>query len=68
MSKWISVEDSLPDDGSQVLASGWDNGVSGGNRHVVVAVLCENNWFSESGDEEFTYSTHWQELPEPPVE
>jgi len=65
---WISVDERLPDDGVEVLATGWNNGVAGvgGERHIVTAVLCRDGWFSESGDAEYTYLTHWQPLPDPP--
>ena len=63
---WIKCIDEMPEDGAEVLATGWNNGVAGGERHIVTAVLCRDDWFSESGDEEYTYLTHWQPLPEPP--
>ena len=61
---WICVDDELPNDGVQVLARGWDNGIVGENKHHVVAELCRGDWFSENGDEEYTYLTHWMHIPD----
>lgn len=66
MSEWISVKDRLPDDGTQVLATGWDDGLAEGKRHIVIAELCRDDWFTEDGDQQFPYLTHWQPLPQPP--
>ena len=59
MSKWISVEDRLPEDMVEVLA------YAGGD--MAVAFLRRGQWESEDGwllvD---NVLTHWMPLPEPP--
>ncbi|MFU8928332.1 DUF551 domain-containing protein [Acinetobacter puyangensis] len=63
--RWISVEDALPENEQQVLATGFDYGKSENKRHYVICEYYENIWMGYGG-EEFQYITHWQPIPQPP--
>ena len=67
-SNWISVEDELPENNVMVLTTGFDYGIETNDRHYAVAVCINNYWYDlEDPDVEYTYITHWQPLPQPPV-
>ena len=63
--KWISVKDSLPEEGSVVIALA----VGEGMYYIIVAQAHETTWFDhntgEQIDEDIRY---WLELPPPPTE
>ena len=66
--KWISVEERLPETGKEVLAHGsW-----GGSKKTAVARYSQRDdaWcaYSPLGTVAFVAITHWMPLPEPPGE
>jgi predicted restriction endonuclease len=75
--KWVSINDSLPVIGSDVLAIDNTAGMSGRSTfHEVVEYIgideikswktVDYHW--ETQERELTYFTHWMPLPEPPKE
>lgn len=71
---WMPI-DTAPKDGSQFLATGWDNNVVESNRHYACAWwLEERKQFIEGSDDALddaqtlSYLTHWQPLPNPPAQ
>lgn len=58
---WISVEDSLPEEGKSVLVhyvDGW----------MPVAHLLNGKWYQSGGETSWLSVTHWMPLPEAPKE
>ena len=61
MSKWISVEDELPENNHDVIVWNYDCGMCG------YYVSKTQKWMGYTAYEsEEVYVTHWQPLPEPP--
>lgn len=58
MSEWISVKDSMPEDGAY-LCSG-----HGGTHFICLARRGE--WWRQSASKRIVGITHWMPLPEPP--
>ena len=67
MSEWISVEDRLPDETSQVLVVA--NDIVNEFVDVVTAYICpeyENLMWEKDGEDYPPIVTHWMPLPKPP--
>lgn len=69
---WIRVEDKLPDENTNVMATN-ANGETLDEREPVIAYCECGKWFSICWWNFFQYRvledvTHWQPLPEPPKE
>ena len=62
MSKWISVEERLPNDGEEVLV--W---VDGGILDVGIWSKRDKGWVDASSLQQAFGVTHWMPLPEPPT-
>lgn len=65
MSKWISVEDRLPDAGQTVLV--WANGCVHMSVHRLHGNLFSSSYSGAQESSSIGYKpTHWMPLPEPP--
>jgi hypothetical protein len=73
MSKWISIDDKLPEADVWVLISnirlgGVDMGIYRDDEHLEA----DEHWQNEQGEPIDAYTgfpvTHWMQLPEPPTE
>lgn len=63
-SRWISVEEALPEPETCVLVfSGFD-----GARYQCTGFLSDGKWLYDHDDTEIPRVTHWMPLPEPPKE
>ena len=64
VSKWISCKEEMPDDGVNVL-------IYTGNRMISLAWYDKDMGYFYICDSDYKYNsldvTHWQPLPEPPV-
>ena len=60
-SGWRPIE-TAPEDGTMVLAKGWDRGIKGGHRHYVIAEYYKG-WYEKSEDGScLDFLTHWQPI------
>lgn len=66
MSRWISVKESLPDEGVWVLAwFEWNHGTQ--LHRLQIAEISAKHWRPEGGNGNFdSYVTHWMPLPAAP--
>jgi hypothetical protein len=68
--QWISVDERLPTEETEVLVTGWQWNIPARGRYQVIGVLMDGLW-GEPGrlpDEELHPPTHWQPLPAAPKE
>ncbi|PRW85322.1 DUF551 domain-containing protein [Pseudomonas fluorescens] len=78
MSDWIRVEDRLPEEGQQVICTGFQYANTFGRRYVAPSTYHDEVFYGyvdEDDDErtppdagEMHSPTHWQPLPAPPTE
>jgi len=60
---WISVDERLPDSGTDVLACGLRQEI------MIGCVLHDSKgYYAENENDELDYVTHWMPLPDPPKE
>jgi hypothetical protein len=63
LSKWISVEDKLPQEKKEVII--WYFGEYSKKDEIAIGWYEDENWYCPTaGEEELLLVTHWQPLPE----
>lgn len=67
---WFDIE-SAPKDGTEFIATGYDYGVKGDNRHFVVTKYDQGIFVNVDNEVDhggYTYLDWWMPLPPPPKE
>jgi hypothetical protein len=68
-SEWISVEDELPEEHTQVLATQFMYMDESKGRYQIISYRVEDEWFEDDSNdipESVFTPTHWRPLPSPP--
>ena len=62
--RWISVDERLPEEEDEILATAWRYDDPDRGRFFVMAYRCGDLWFEVDGAEMYT-PTHWKALTPP---